>query len=147
MLTIYSKKSNKINTSSSLLIEGNTVTDSQDISKCFNNFFTSVGQDLQKNIAPTKKHFSDYLKTPKTDTFYISPQTPKEISDLIKTLKNSKSSGPNSTPTNILKEIYETVSIPLSTLTNKSFTTSLFLNMYKIAKVVPVSKSETMFAL
>ena len=89
MLTIYSKKSNKINTSSSLLIEGNTVTDSQDISKCFNNFFTSVGQDLQKNIAPTKKHFSDYLKTPNTDTFYISPQTPKEISDLIKTLKNS----------------------------------------------------------
>ena len=147
MLTIYSKKSNKINTSSSLLIEGNTVTDSQDISKCFNNFFTSVGQDLQKNIAPTKKHFSDYLKTPKADTFYISPQTPKEISDLIKTLKNSKSSGPNSTPRNILKEIYETISIPLSTLTNKSFTTSLFLNMYKIAKVVPVSKSETMFAL
>ena len=85
------KKSNRINTPSLLLIEGNTITDSQDISEHFNNFFTSIGQDLQKNIAPTKKHFSDHLKAPNTDTFYILPTTPKEISDLIKTFKNSKS--------------------------------------------------------
>ena len=43
---IYSKKNNRINTLSSLLIEGNTITDSQDISGHFNNFFTSIGQDL-----------------------------------------------------------------------------------------------------
>ena len=72
---IYSKKSNRINTPSSLLIEANTITDSQDISEHFNNFFTSLGQDLQKNIVPTKKHFSDYLKAPNTDTFHISPTT------------------------------------------------------------------------
>ena len=81
---IYSKKSNRINTPSSLLIEGNTINDSQDISEHFNKFFTSIGQDLQKNIAPTNKHFSDYLKAPNTDIFYISTTTPKEISDLIK---------------------------------------------------------------
>ena len=140
---IYSKKSNRINIPSSLLIEGNTITDPKDISEHFNNFFTSIGQDLQKNIVPTKKHFSDYLNAPNTDTFYISPTTPKEISDLIKTLKNSKTLGPNSIPTNILKEIHETISIPLSTLINKSFTTGVFPNMCKIAKVVPIFKSET----
>ena len=31
--------------------------DSWDISEHFNNLFTSIGQDQQKNIAPTKKHF------------------------------------------------------------------------------------------
>ena len=137
------KKSNRINTLSSLLIEGNTITDSQNISEHFNNFFTSIGQDLHKNIAPTKKHFSDYLKAPNTDTFYILPTTPKEISDLIKTFQNSKSLGPNSIPTNILKEIYETISVPLFTLINKSFITGVFVNMCKIAKVVPIFKSET----
>ena len=140
---LYSKKGNRINTPSSLLIEGNTITVPQDISEYFNNFFTSIGQDLQKNIAPTRKHFSDYLKAPSADTFYISPTTRKEISDLIKTLKNSKSLGPNSIPRNILKEIHETISIPLSTLINKSFTTGVFPNMCKIAKVVPIFKSET----
>ena len=117
---------------------GNTITASQDISEHFNNFFTSIGQDRQKNIAPTKKHFSDYLKAPNTDTFYISSTTPQEISDLIKTLKNSKSLGPNRIPTDILKEIHETTFIPLSTLMNKSFTTGVFPNMCKIAKVVPI---------
>ena len=101
-------------------------------------FYLKIGQDRQKNIAPTKKHFSDYLKAPNTDTFYISSTTPQEISDLIKTLKNSKSLGPNRIPTDILKEIHETTSIPLSTLMNKSFTTGVFPNMCKIAKVVPI---------
>ena len=126
-----------------MLIEGNTITDSQDISEHFNKFFTSIDQDLQKNIAPIKKHFSDYLKAPNTDTFYISSTTPQEISDLIKTLKNSKSLGPNSISTNILKEIHETISINLSTPINKSFITGVFPKMYKIAKVVPIFKSET----
>ena len=62
------------------------------------------------------------------------------MSDLIKTLKNSKSLGPNSIPTNILKEIHETISIPLSTLINKSFTTGVFPNMCKIAKLYQSSK-------
>ena len=60
-----------------------------------------------------------------------------------KALKNSKSSGPNSIPTNILKEFHETISIHLSTLINKSFTTGIFLNMCKTATVVPIFKSET----
>ena len=37
---IYLKKGNRPNTPSSLLIEGNTITDPQDISDHFNNFFT-----------------------------------------------------------------------------------------------------------
>ena len=65
----------------------------------------------------------------------------KKTSDLIKTLKNSKSFGPNSMPTNILKEIHETNSIPLTTIINKSFTAGVFPNMCKIAKVVPIFKS------
>ena len=65
--------------------------------------------------------------------------------DLIKTLKNSKSLGPNSVLRNILKEIHETISIPLFTHINKSFPTGVFPNLYKIAKVVLIFKSETRF--
>ena len=65
---IYSKRSNRINAPSSLLIEGNTITDSQDISEHFKNIFTSISQDLQKHFAPTKEHFSDHVKAPNTDT-------------------------------------------------------------------------------
>ena len=112
------------------------------MSEHFNNLFTSIGQDLQKNIHPTKKYFPDYVKAPNIDTFCISTKIHKEISGLIKNMKNSKSSGPNRTPKNVLKEIHETISIPLSTLINKSFITRVFRNMCRVVKVVPIFKSE-----
>ena len=39
-----------------LHLERNTITESEDISEHFNNFFTSMGQEFQKSI---KKVFSD----------------------------------------------------------------------------------------
>ena len=62
--TIIPKRAIEINAPSSLLIEGNTITDSQGISEHFKNFFTSICQDLQKHFAPTKEHFSDHVKAP-----------------------------------------------------------------------------------
>ena len=50
---------------------------------------------------------------------------------------------PNSIPINILKEIHETIFIPLSTLVNISFITEKFPYSCKITKVVPIFKSET----
>ena len=54
---IYLKKGNRPNTPSSLLIEGNTITDPQDISDHFNNLFTSIGQDLHKILLQSKYSF------------------------------------------------------------------------------------------
>ena len=140
---IYSKKSNRINTPSSLLIEANTITDSQDISEHFNNFFTSIGQDLQKKYCSNQKALFRLSKGSQHRYISYFAHNTKEISDLIITLKNTKGLGPNSIPTDILKEIHETISIPFSTLINKSFTTGVFPNMSKIAKVVQIFKSET----
>ena len=53
---IYSKKSNKINTTSFFAFRKKYITDSEDISEHFNNFFTSMGQEFQKSI---KKPFSN----------------------------------------------------------------------------------------
>ena len=58
-------------------------------------------------------------------------------------VSSHKSLGPNSVLTNVLKEIHETFSIPLSTLITKSFITGVFPNIWKIAKVKTIFKSET----
>ena len=71
--------------------------------ECFNNFFTSIGKSLQKQIPPTRKHFKDYIKNPTIENFVCTPTTPDEITDIIKTLKNSKSVGPFIIPTKVLK--------------------------------------------
>ena len=84
-----------------------------------------------------------YLKTPNKSNFLIKPIKPQEICDIIKTLKNSKSTGPNSIPTKILKIIKKSISVPLSTLINNSVTNGTFPNVFKKAKIVPVFKNES----
>ena len=52
---IYSKKSSKTIPPSSISVEGKTISDPQNIAENFNNFFTSIGKNIQKKIFPTKK--------------------------------------------------------------------------------------------
>ena len=103
----------------------------------FNNCFTSIGRNLQETIPPTRKDYAQYLKTPN------KPIKPDEICDIIKTLKNSKSTGPNSITTKILRIIKKSISTPLSTPINNPFANRTFPNVCKIAKVVSVFKNES----
>ena len=92
----------------------------------FNNLFTSIGKSLQKKIPLTKKTVTDYLKTPKVENFAIGLTSADEISDLIYSLDSSKSVGPCSIPTKILKIAREIVSLPLSELINNSISKGIF---------------------
>ena len=71
----------------------------------------------------------------------MTPTTPEEISDLIKTLISNKSTGSNSILTSILKKIKNEISIPLSAIINNSFKNEIFPNLLKSAQVIPVFKN------
>ena len=75
----------------------------------FYNFYTLTCQNLQET------HSCDNKTLTKT-IFTIKPPNPEEKCDIIKTLKSSKSTDPNSIPTKILRVIKK--SIPLSELIN-----------------------------
>ena len=110
---LYSKKSSKTIPPSPISVEGKTISDPQNIPENFNNFFISIGKNIQtKNIFPTKKHFSNYLKDPITDTFIspVSPITLEEVYKSIQELQVNRFLGPNSIPTkflNLLKTLYQ----------------------------------------
>ena len=105
-------------------------------------FLLALAKIFKKNIFPTKKHFSNFLKNPITDTFFISLTTP-EVYKSIQELQVNKPLGPNGIPIKILKLAKETLSGPLSELINKSFLSGTFPNVFKIAKVVPIFKAES----
>ena len=60
---IYSKKNTESTSSSSLIADRKNITHPQDMAEHFNNFFTSVGKEIQDYIPPTKNNFKNYLKT------------------------------------------------------------------------------------
>ena len=109
----------------------------------FNNCFTSIGKNLQENIPPTKKTFIDYLETPNLENFTPVLTSADEISDLICSLDSSKSVGPCSIPTKILKIAREIVSLPLSELINNSISKRIFPDICKLAQVIPTLKNDS----
>ena len=73
-------------------------------------------------------------------TFFLSPTTPEEVLNELKTFNLNKASGPNSIPVKQLKDMKSEISIPLSTLTNLSFHTGIFPSSLKLARVMPIFK-------
>ena len=111
---ISSRKNKNGGNVSAIISDDNTITNPVEIAQNFNNFFTSIGTNLQKKIPPTKKIFTDYLKKPNSENLTRAPTTSDEISDLIHNLKSSKSVGPYNIPTKIMKISKEIIYFILS---------------------------------
>ena len=80
------KRAGKKSSPSSLVINQKSATNQQKIAEHFNNFFTSIGENIQEIISPARKDYAQYLKTPNKSNFSIKTIKPEEICD-IKTLK------------------------------------------------------------
>ena len=118
-----------------LQIKDSIVTDSKVIANEFNNFLNSIATKNDSKIIQTKTNFQDTLKNPNENFFFTHPRTKDEIEDNIKLLNDHKTTGSYSIPTQILKQIKKTLSEPLNSLIDLSFTTDVFLNIAKIAKI------------
>ena len=115
-------------------------TDHFVLSSSFNKFFTKIVKKIEPNIVHTCKNYTDYLTNPSDKTFFLTPTSPEEVEDIIKTLNLRKPIGPNSIPTKLLKKYCKTISIPISKLMNQSFVTAIFPESLKLASVIPIFK-------
>ena len=126
----------------SLNINNKINNDPTDIANCFNEYFTTIGSKLQSKIISTNKLFSQYLKNTNPNSFFINPTTANEISNLISSLNENKANGPFSIPSKIFKLIKNNVSEPLCEIINLSFSTGIYPDNLKIAKILPVYKNK-----
>ena len=121
---------------------GRKVSDPNKIANLFNEYFVNVGPNIDEKIAESKYDFKDFVKNVNENdaNFIMSPTVPQEIYDIIKLLDNKKSLGPNSIPIDILKTFNEFYSEKLSIIINISFSTGVFPELCKLAKVIPIFK-------
>ena len=123
--------------------KGKNITDPIKTSNLFNIFFVNIGVNIDKKIPNTNKNYRDYLENIKVEnSFFLLPTTPKEISEIINFLDLNKAAGPNSLPVFILKVFNNFFSDKLSKIINLIFTTGIFPDLCKIAKVIPIFKKE-----
>ena len=99
-----------------LSYEGKTINSHKSMANAFNDFFTKIGPKLDEEIPICNKPggISHYLNDRISQSFLFSPTTPQEIIDIINSLDGSKSSGPCTVPTKMLKLIAKDLSIPFN---------------------------------
>ena len=86
----------------SLNINNQIETNPKIISDVFKFFFT-IAKDIDNTIISTNKTHKDYLNVTIVNSFFLTPVNHKELESLVTEMNTSKSVGPYSIPTNILK--------------------------------------------
>lgn len=122
-------------------VDMQNIEGSKAIADGFNDFFSSIANELANKITVATKHFTEFLGERVVNNFVFAPVTPPLLQDIVNKLKPKKSTGTDNISTKLLKEILPIITIPLCHIYNLSLQTGFIPNRFKIAKVIPVYKS------
>ena len=124
-------------------VDGKVLTEKKDIANKFNNFFTNIGPSLASKISATgTKTYKAFVNTPYTHNFTFSAITESDVIKAIDKLPSKTSSGVDGISPVLLKHIKHEISKPVTSILNQCLTTGIFPDKLKIAKVVPIYKSD-----
>lgn len=154
---IINKSQNKIKTTWKLInLHLNKIKTFKEINLCINNkdetnptIIANVFNDhfvtLTENILKTKIKSTNLA--PKSivrnhKSFFLSPVTDDELKKIISSLNNTQSTGHDNIPICVYKFATDILIAPLVHLINIIFSTGVFPNLFKLAKVVPLYKSK-----
>ena len=123
-----------------ITVNNETITNPSDIANAFNNYFGKVAIDIQSSIRFSKKKYYDYLPPLNIESFFLTLTGSTEVSNIIFSLNQNKSDGPNSIPIKILKLLNKDISDQLAILFNQSFSSGIFPSILKTSKIIPTYK-------
>ena len=136
---VYVKKNTSFSISH-LNVKNRVIDDPQDIAENLNEFFVKVGPETEKTVpvTPNMSH-KKFMKNRIDYSMIIAHITNEEVLELIKKLP-VKGSGPSSIPLDLLKVVADIIVFPLCYILNVSFSTGVFPECLKVAKVLALHK-------
>ena len=75
----------------SLLINDEICSDEILIANSFNDFFSQIGAKVSDSVPPTNSNYWDFLPPRCSNTFFIDPVVPSDITSTIAQLENKSS--------------------------------------------------------
>ena len=143
MNTILNRKSNHEDKIPNRVIgDDEEVYEGNDIANAFNDYFSSIGIQLDSNIPPTDinplKYVQQCSRTLGDETLMVSPS---QITNVIKSL-NPVGGGIDQISTKILLGTYEKCIHHLVYFINLCLSTSVFPDLLKVAIIKPIFKSK-----
>ena len=112
-----------------------------DIAEAFNDYFSSVGDDLAASI-PTPDHDPSFYLKATDKTFSLQSPTFETVYKLLSEIDEKKSVGLDNIPNKLLKMAAQVVAPPsLTGIFSASIRTGIFPNEWKASRVTPIFKS------
>jgi hypothetical protein len=124
----------------SLNINGLAVDDSKKIAHAFNGYFAGVGQTLADKIPIGEKTVKEFLNSPLLGSFAVTLTNPYEIVAIVKSMKFTRSMGPDEIDPLVAKSSIGSIADILSDIINCSFITGVVPPALKVAKITPIFK-------
>ena len=133
----------KINSNRFSTFEANDreITDPVEIANKFCSYFSSIGPNLARGIQSSASHRS-FLNGSFTQSIFFNPTTQDEIAEIAKTFLSGKAAGYDQIPMTVIKESILLVSEPLTHIINLSIQHGIVPDEMKIARVIPIFKSD-----
>ena len=117
--------------------EGNCCTDKNEIVNEFNKYFTNICQNLNVKLTQTVHDPTHYINNNPAN-FFCTQTCPTEIINIVHSNNSKKYGGYDNVDPNIIQQIAN----QLAHIFNSSFTMGIVPRKLKIAKLIPLYKSE-----
>jgi len=131
-----SKQKNKIH---NIDINGRNISDKNEISNEFNDYFANIGIRTQESLQPAINNYYEHMQ-PHNRSIYLFPSTPNEVVKVLNNLKSSNSMKDLPIP------IIKIIKIDIAKIISGIFNTMIHIGEYpdclKKARVVPVYKKK-----
>ena len=137
---LNTKKKNKGNSITKLIMNNQEIIKDKDIANALNEHFTKIGKTLADKVRPEKNNsFRNYLTDPISESLFLRPTNNYEVLKEINQLKNEATTNIR---VSLLRHVKQEIVSGLVIIFDKSFEKGRFPELLKIAKVIPIFKSE-----
>ena len=139
---MINKQTSKPSLPSSFTCERKPITNPKVIADRFCKYFTNIGPSLASAIPAANSIFRSFLINNNNNPITLKPTTKTELENICKTLASRKAPGYDNIPMHVVKSSFHLISSPLGNIINQSLQKGILPDKPKIAKVIPVYKSE-----
>ncbi len=122
------------------LIDGQSITDKLQMANTFNEYFTSIGQDLARQL-PSATPFIPPNNPPDIPAFKFPVVTAQFVERQHLSMPENKAVGLDILPGRLLRAAAPVIAHPLAYIFNLSLQSGIFINDWKYATVIPLFKS------
>ena len=119
-----------------------SICNSNEISNAFNEYFSTIGPRLTREIPLTSDEESTYLEniTENYNKFCFRPTTTSDVFTHLNRLSKTKAIGLDNISARLIRKCADIISGPLCDLFNESLMSGIFPDDWKCARVTPLFK-------